>query len=181
LPKAIFLTLAISTLLYILVAWIALISVPHLELAAARAPLSLVFERVTGLSPTAISAIAVVATVNGVIAMMVTGARVIYGMADRKLLPSVLARVHARTRTPVLATALVAGCVVVLALAFHLEGLAEASSRLTLVIFTLVNAALVQLKRTGSAPAAGAFSVPMGVPLAGCALCLALLAGSLFG
>ena len=92
LPKAIFLTLAISTLFYILIVWIALVSVPRDELAAARAPLSLVFQRVTGASPTAISAIAIVATVNGIIALMVMASRVIYGMADRKMLPSSLAR-----------------------------------------------------------------------------------------
>lgn len=179
LPRAIFLTLAISTLLYIMVAWIALISVPHAELGAAHAPLSLVFERVTGIAPAAITAIAIVATVNGIIAMMVTGSRVIYGMADRKLLPAVLARIHPRTRTPVAATALVAGMVLVLALLFPLQGLAEASSRLTLVIFAFVNAALVQFKRRGHVTTTDAFTVPMGVPIAGCILCLLLLAGSL--
>ena len=104
-PKAIFLTLAISTLFYILVVWIALVSVPRDELAAARAPLSLVFRRVTGASPFAISAIAIVATVNGIIALMVMASRVIYGMADRQMLPSGLAHVSPMTRTPTNATA----------------------------------------------------------------------------
>ena len=92
LPKAIFLALGISTLFYIVVVWIALVSVPQIELATASAPLSLVFERITGASPRAISAIAIVATINGIIAMMVMSSRVIFGMADRRLLPSVLAQ-----------------------------------------------------------------------------------------
>lgn len=181
LPKAIFLTLAISTLFYILVVWIALVSVPRDELAAARAPLSLVFQRVTGASPFTISAIAIVATVNGIIALMVMASRVIYGMADRNLLPSVFAAVSARTRTPLNATAVVVAAVLVLALTFPLEGLAETTSRLGLIIFAFVNAALVLLKRKDRSMEPGTFVVPIGVPFVGCVLCVALLAGAFFG
>lgn len=181
LPRAIFITLALSTLFYITVVWIALISVPRDELAAASAPLSLVFQRVTGASPAAISGIAIVATINGIIALIVMASRVIYGMADRQMLPAVLAGVNSYTRTPVNATVLVTAAVLILSIAFPLESLAEATSLLTLVIFALVNAALVRLKRrTGLAPA-GCFTVPMAVPIAGCLLCLTLLLGGLFG
>ncbi len=181
LPKAIFLTLAISTLFYVLVVWIALISVPRAELAAARAPLSLVFERVTGASPLAISAIAIVATINGIIAQMVMASRVIYGMADRHLLPSVLAVVSPRTRTPLNATALVVGAVLILAIAFPLERLAETTSFLTLIIFAIVNAALLLLKRRSAAVPPGTIVFPAVVPAAGCVLCVALLLGALIG
>ena len=181
LPKAIFLTLAISTLFYILVVWIALIAVPPSELAAAPAPLSLVFERVTGASPLAISAIAIVATTNGIIAQMVMASRVIYGMADRKLLPASLAIVSPLTHTPLKATALVTGAVLVLASTFPLEGLAETTSLLTLVIFAVVNAALVQIKRGATPSPHNVFVVPMMVPAAGCVLCVALLVGAFLG
>ena len=181
LPLAIFLTLGISTFFYIVIVWIALVSVPQDELASASAPLSLVFERVTGASPVAISAIAIVATINGIIALMVMSSRVIFGMADRGLLPSALASVSALTRTPLKATALVVGAVLVLALVFPLEGLAETTSRLTLIIFAFVNAALVQIKRKSEPMQRAVFTVPIGVPLAGCVLCLALLIGALVG
>ena len=181
LPKAIFLTLAISTLFYILVVWIALISVPRDELADARAPLSLVFQRVTGASPLVISAIAIVATVNGIIALIVMSSRVIYGMADRNLLPTVLATVSPLTRTPLNATALVVVAVLVLAVVFPLEGLAETTARLTLIIFAFVNAALVQLKRGGGPVPDGLFAVPLAIPIVGCGLCLALLIGGIWG
>ncbi len=181
LPKAIFLTLAISTTFYILIVWIALVSVPREELASASAPLSLVFQRVTGATPFSISAIAIVATVNGVIALMVMASRVIYGMADRKMLPPTLARISPRTKTPLNATALIVGAVLVLALAFPLEGLAETTSRLTLIIFAFVNAALVLLKRKAGLIPAGAFAVPIAVPVVGCFLCIALLVGAFFG
>jgi basic amino acid/polyamine antiporter, APA family len=175
LPRAIFITLVLSTLLYVAVTWIALVTVPRAELTASRAPLSLVFERVTGASPVAISAISIVATVNGIIAQMVMASRVIYGLAEQGLLPAQLARVHPVTRTPILATAIVMVLVYVLAAVFPLEHLAEMTSRLTLIIFAFVNAALVQLKRTGRPAPAKAFVVPIMVPAIGFCLCVILL------
>lgn len=61
-----------------------------------------------------------------------------------------------------------------LALAFPIEGLAEASSRITLVIFAFVNAALLKLKIDGVA-APGTFFVPAWVPALGLATSAALL------
>jgi basic amino acid/polyamine antiporter, APA family len=175
LPRAIFITLVLSTLLYVAVTWIALVAVPRGELAASHAPLSLVFERVTGASPMAISAISIMATVNGIIAQMVMASRVLYGLAEQGLLPTTLARVHPVTRTPVLATAVVMALVYLLAAIFPLEHLAEMTSRLTLIIFAFVNAALVQLKRSGRPAPAKAFVVPISVPAIALFLCVVLL------
>ena len=62
-PLAILATLVITTLLYFAVAWVAVAAVSPSELAVAEAPLSLVFEKLTGMSPTTISAIAIFATI----------------------------------------------------------------------------------------------------------------------
>jgi amino acid transporter len=179
LPRAIFLTLALVTVLYILVVWVALVAVPHDELAQAAAPLSLVFERTTGASPALITAISIVATINGVIVFMVMGSRVLYGMAAQGLLPAYLARVNPTTRTPLPATALVVAMALLLAVAFPIEGLAETTARLSLVIFAFVNAALIKLKLNGVAPPAGAFTVPLWVPVLGLSTSAALLASEL--
>ena len=181
LPKAIFLTLAISTLFYVMVVWIALMTVPHGELASATAPLSLVFNRITGASPTAISAIAVIATTNGIIAQIIMAARVMFGLADRNLLPPVLAQISPRTQTPLIATGVVVVAVLVLASSFPLEGLAEMTSRLTLIIFTAVNGALVQFKRTVQPMPEAAFTVPIFVPVVGFLLCVGLLLADIVG
>jgi basic amino acid/polyamine antiporter, APA family len=181
LPLAIFLTLGLSTLLYVLVVWIALVSVPRAELATARAPLSLVFERVTGASPTAIVAVAIVATINGIIVQMLMASRVVYGLADRGLLPPLLRRINRRTQTPLEATGLVIVAVLLLAVALPLEGLAEWTSRLTLVVFAFVNAALGCLKWRGEAPPAGAYITSRWVPWTGLGLCLALLVADVVG
>jgi basic amino acid/polyamine antiporter, APA family len=181
LPKAIFLTWAISTVFYVLVVWVALMSVPHGDLAISAAPLSLVFQRVTGASPAAISFIAVIATTNGIIAQIIMAARVMFGLADRKLLPHFLAQISPRTQTPLIATAVVVAAVLVLASAFPLEGLAEMTSRLTLIIFAAVNGALVRFKRTVQPLPEAALTVPVYVPFVGFLLCVGLLVADMAG
>ena len=180
-PWAIFLTLAIATVLYFAVTGVAVLAVPPAELAQSSAPLGLVFERVTGASPVAITAIAIVATLNGVIVQLIMAARVLYGLGCQGSLPAVLARVHPVTRTPLVATAVVVGIATALAMSFPLEGLAEMTSRVVLVVFALVNLALLRLKLRGDAAPDGAFAVWTWVPAAGFLSCLALLVGAAVG
>ena len=102
-PWAIFLTLVLSTLLYMLVVWIALLAVPVPELIHSSAPLALVFERLTGLSPRFMSAIAIVATLNGIVIQVILASRVLYGLSRQGQLPAVFAEVNPKTRTPLFA------------------------------------------------------------------------------
>ncbi|MGE0667020.1 MAG: APC family permease [Sphingomonadales bacterium] len=167
LPRALFLTLGITALIYATVVWIALVAVPPAELAASPAPLALVFERLTGMPLFAMSAIAVVATLNGVIVHMIMIARVTYGLAVQGNLPAALAALNARTRTPLRATAIGVGAILLFALLVPIEGLADWTARLTLVVFVIVNLALVRLKRIEAAPPRGVFVCPGCVPVAG--------------
>jgi amino acid transporter len=185
LPVAIAITLVISTVLYILVVWVLIRAVPAAELASSPAPLSLAFRRLTGASPLLVSAIGVFATVNGVIVQMLMSSRVIYGLARQGALPEVLGRVDGRTQTPLVATGLVVVVVLVLALAVPLDQLADMTSRVMLVIFTLVNAALVALKmkeRRTEPPAQAkkaGVRVPLVLPILGIATCVGLLVADL--
>ncbi|MCB1548490.1 MAG: amino acid permease [Hyphomicrobiaceae bacterium] len=182
LPRAIFLTLGVTAILYFLVIWVCVTTVPADQLAASRAPLGLVFEKVTGGSPLTLSAVAIVATLNGIIVQIIMASRVTYGLARQGSLPSALAGVDARTRTPLLATGLVVASTLVLAVALPLERLAEESSRLILVIFALVNLALlgIKVREAGNrAEKPRHFSVPWPVPLAGAVSCVLFLVASL--
>jgi amino acid transporter len=165
-PRAIVLTLAATTVLYLAVATVAVRVVPADVLAGAEAPLALVYEHATGRFPATISAIGGIAVINGAMIQIIMASRVLYGLAAQGWLPSVLARVHPRVRTPLPATALVTGLILALALALPLVRLAEAASLITLVIFALVNAALWRIKRAGPTPP-GLWSVPTAVPVAG--------------
>ena len=70
------------------------------------------FRQVAGVSPATISAIAIVATLNTILAQMTMAARVIYGMARQGDLPAMAGHVHPRTATPVFATVLIVALVV---------------------------------------------------------------------
>ncbi len=175
LPRAIFLTLAISTFLYVAVVWVALVAASPAELAQSDAPLALAFERLAGAPSITMSLIAAVATLNGLIVQIILASRVLYGVARQGGLPAILARVSPRTRTPIVATGLTTACVLVLALIFPLTHLADITSRLTLVVFAIVNISLVRLKQRGSAPPAGTYIAPPWVPWAGAATCIGLL------
>ncbi len=176
LPRALFITLGLSALLYALVAWIAVVAVPPAELAASRAPLALLFERLTGWPLVIMSAVAVAATLNGVIVNMIIIARVLYGLADRGQLPGVFARVSPASRAPVIATAVGLALILVLALAIPLEGLADLASTGTLLVFAIVNLALIRIKVRETEPPEGVFTCPLWVPVCGVAASFGLLA-----
>jgi APA family basic amino acid/polyamine antiporter len=179
-PRAMVLTLLISTILYVFVAAIAVTAVSVERLSSSSAPLSLVFHEVAGVSPATISAIAVVATLNTILAQMTMASRVIYGLARERSLPSLFARVHPRTRTPLLATALILVLIVPLALLVPLTLLAEITSLATLAVFAIVNLALLRLRYRGVETRVPHVSVPIWVPAIALATCAAMIAHALF-
>jgi basic amino acid/polyamine antiporter, APA family len=175
LPRSLFATLGMTTVIYTLVVWIALVAVAPEELSRSPAPLALVFERLTGMPLATMSAIAVVATLNGVIVHMIMIARVLYGLASQGNLPLALARLSPSTGTPLLSTVIGVAAILVLALAVPLAGLADLTARFTLVVFAIVNAALIRIKLRETEPPAGVFVCPRWVPFAGLVSSVALL------
>jgi basic amino acid/polyamine antiporter, APA family len=180
LPRAMILTLAISTILYVLVAAVAVSAGPLERLASSSAPLSLVFREVAGVSPATISAIAIVSTLNTILAQMTMAARVVYGIAREGELPAVFARVHRRTGTPLIATACIAVAVIPLALFVPLTPLAEGTSLATLALFALVNLALLWLRYRAVPSNTPHVRVPIWMPVAGFVTCVAMIAVGLF-
>jgi len=177
-PRAMVLTLVISTVLYVAVAAIAVAAVPVAELAASPAPLSLVFRTLAGVSPATISVIAIVATLNTILAQMTMAARVVYGMAKQGDLPGFAGRVHPKTATPLIATALIVAATLALALLVPFERLAEGTSLATLVVFALVNLALLRLRHRKVHTDGPHIRVPLWVPAAGFVSCLAMMAAA---
>lgn len=180
-PRAMVLTLLISTVLYVLVAAVAVSTVSIERLALSPAPLSLVFRAVAEINPRAISLVAIVATLNTILAQMTMASRVFYGLARDGDLPSVLARVHPATGTPVVATMLIVACVIPLALLVPFAWLAEGTSVATLIVFAFVNIALLRLRYRGVPSDESRVSVPIWVPALGVVACLAMIGSSLLG
>ena len=146
-PRAIILTLVISTLIYLLLMMVAVLTVSPSELAKSDAPLPLVYRQLTGEDSTLISVIGLFAIINGALIQIIMAARVLYGQATMGQLPKVLAHINVRTQTPLIATALVTSLVLVLALIGDLAGLARTTSILMLTVFAFINLALWQIKR----------------------------------
>ncbi len=167
LPWALFLTLGLTALVYALVVWVAVVAVPPDELATSSAPLALVFEQLTGMPLKTMSIIAVVATLNGVIVHVIMISRVLYGLAAQGNLPKALAHLNPKTGTPLIATALGITAILLLALAVPLSGLADLAARFTLVVFAIINIALIRIKWREAAPPLHVFVCPGWVPVAG--------------
>ena len=179
-PRAMVLTLIISTILYVVVAAVAVSAVSIERLSLSPAPLSLVFREIAGVSPATISAIAIVATLNTILAQMTMAARVIYGLARDGDLPGILSRVSPRTGTPLVATALIVASIIPLALVVSFAWLAESTSLATLGVFALVNLALLRLRFRQVNTDALYVTVPIWVPGVGLATCVAMIASSMF-
>jgi basic amino acid/polyamine antiporter, APA family len=172
LPRAILLALAITAVLYALVSFAAVRTVSPVLLGQSEQPLALVWETATGKSAGFLSAIAVVAAINGVLAQIVMASRVLLGLGRRSVLMSPFATISRRTGTPLVGTGVVGVVVIAGALALPVAALAEATAAVLLAVFLLVNTALILLKlRQPEAP----FRVPLWVPVAGVILTLGAL------
>ncbi len=179
-PWAIGITLISVTVLYVLVSIVALDALPMDELSTSRAPIGLLFERLTGISPLAITLIAIAATMNGIVIQIIMGSRVAYGLGKRNYLPAAISKISPRTRTPITATLLVALSGLLFALFVPLDRLAEFTSQLILFIFALVNISLVLIKLRNEPAPEGTFTINIIIPILGAISCLCLLTGPLF-
>lgn len=144
-PRAILWSLVIATLLYLVVALVAVLGLPLDTLTTSRAPLADLYTAATGRAPTVISLISLVAVINGALIQIIMGARLLYGMAREGWLPKPLAQLHSRRRTPLFATALITAIILLLAF-LPLVSLAKFTSFVILLVFAALHIALLRIK-----------------------------------
>ncbi|MEM3087403.1 MAG: APC family permease [Halobacteria archaeon] len=172
LPRAILTAVAITTAIYILVAVAVVSAVPWQQLEGSASPLALMVGTVAGpRTGLLLVLLALAATANTVLLMMLSVSRNLYGMGQAGALPRWLGRVG-RRRTPWAATVAAALLAAGFALLGDLTTVAELSNGAVLLLFTMVNLALLVLWRRGEAPGSGKRAL---LPAAGAATCLALL------
>lgn len=174
LPRAILVCLVVSTFLYFAVALVATMALPPAELSGAKAPLARVLAERGPWAETLISIISMLAVINGALVQILMAARVLYGMGRSGIAPRVFARVHPVTRTPVFSTAFITIVIIVLAVGLPLVVLAKATTTVILMVFALVNVALVRIKLRDGVDAC-AVNYPFFVPVIGFFLCLGCL------
>jgi len=146
-PRAILLCVVLSTLLYSIVALVAISVLPPAELASSDAPLAAVYVKATGDAPVIISIIGIFAVINGSLVQIIMASRILYGMARQDWMPDVLGIIHPLTRTPINSTLLSSALILLFAMLLSMVSLAEITSYLVLIVFTLVNLSLVRIKR----------------------------------
>jgi amino acid transporter len=119
---------------------------------------------------------AVISTTGNNMGQSLSGSRSLFALAEQRDLPSPIAWVHPRWRTPVVAILLTSGVALALALTGSFATLALASAVSRLLVYAGTAAAVLALRRHGRAP----FTIPGGpvVPVAALAVCIALVAGA---
>ena len=174
-PLAIVLAVVLTSVLYFLVAAAAVRAVPVEALAGSGKPLVLVWQAGFGHDGRTLALIAVFSALNGVLAQIIMGSRLLYGMGRHSRALAVFHRVSPRLRTPVFAILLVGVALIAAALAHDVAGLAKRATSVLLVIFTVANISLIRMKRRQ--PDA-TFRVPAFVPWLGALFSLAALVAS---
>jgi APA family basic amino acid/polyamine antiporter len=177
-PWGIVVALACVTVIYVLVSIAAISVVPYTELANSQkgAPLAQIIKVATPWLPHQIyTGITLFAVANTALINFIMGSRLIYGMSRQGLLPSTLGVVNRSRRTPHAAILALGAVVSILAFSGDIAELASATSLLLLLVFGLMNTALIVLKLRKNEPK-GHFEIPAFVPFLGCLVCLALIA-----
>ena len=167
----------LATLIYMAVAITAVSVVPWRELAASKTPLMDVAHKAApwlGGIDRLYLGITIFAIGNTALLNYIMGSRLLYGMSRQGLLPAILSRVHPKRHTPHVAVLVLFGIVTVLILSGGVKQMAESPVLLLLAVFTVVNIALVVLKRRPGEPKGG-FEPPMFVPVLGALTCASLI------
>ncbi|OEJ31112.1 amino acid permease [Streptomyces subrutilus] len=150
LPRAIMLSLGIVTVLYCLVALVAVGAMPWQDFEGTEAALAQIMTDVTGHSfwGVVLAAGAVVAIASVVFAVLYGQTRILFAMSRDGLVPKAFAKVDAKTGVPRVNVVIVSLFCGALAAFIPLGELANATSIGTLFAFALVNVAVVILRRT---------------------------------
>jgi len=115
-------------------------------LSSTSAPLAMVYEKATGDKAVVLSMIGMFAVINGALIQIIMVSRILYGMSTKGWVPKSLGVVNAKTATPINATIVTAGTILILTLLLPLLTLAQSTSFLIFIVFTLVNLALIKIK-----------------------------------
>jgi basic amino acid/polyamine antiporter, APA family len=178
-PKVMLTGIIVTGLIYVLVSVSAISLVPAAELGQGDTPLLKVVEAGAPGFPLGIFAfITMFAVANSALINMLMASRLLYGMANERVLPGALGRVHRTRRTPWVAILFTTALAFGLIWFADLAALGGTTSLLLLCVFTVVNIAVLVLRRDRVGHKH--FRAPTVVPVVGAVLC-AFLASPLSG
>jgi APA family basic amino acid/polyamine antiporter len=170
-PKVLLAGLAATGLIYVLVSISAIALVPAEQLSQGDTPLLQVVEAgAPGFPLGVFGVITMFAVANSALINMLMASRLVYGLSRERVLPALLGRVHHRRRTPTTAilftTALAFGLITFVGAVPALGG---TTALLLLIVFTVVNVAVLVLRR--DRVDADHFRTPTVLPVVGALAC----------
>jgi basic amino acid/polyamine antiporter, APA family len=178
-PRAIFGALLLAGVIYLLVTFTASMVVPTNTLAESSGPLLEVVERGPIAIPTTLfAAIALLAVSNGALINMIMASRLIYGMADQGVMPTVFSNVHPGRRTPWVSIIFTTSIALILLITIGgndeaLGTLGSTTVVLLLIAFVMVNISVLVLRRDEVGHEH--FRAPSAFPILGAVVASALL------
>jgi APA family basic amino acid/polyamine antiporter len=173
-PRAILLSLAISTIVYIFVGVVAVGLVGASGLASSNSPLTRAIEVTKNATASSIiSAGALLATASVLLTSILGVSRMAYAMARRKDIPNALSRLHSKYNTPYYSIWISGALMALLVLLIDLSKVVAISTFALLFYYSLANISALRLRVEKRL-------YPRFVPILGAASCLALLIFLLF-
>jgi len=178
-PRALLLTILITTLIYLPLSFIVLSVATPSELADANAPLALVGGMLHPWLPLVLGVAALFATANAAFSGLISVSRLLFGMASEGEVSGHIGKTN-RRKAPWVATLLVSSAVALLLLFGEIRVVAGMSSLGALTIFITVNLSLITL-RVRAPRENRPFKVPLAIgriplpPVAAILVCLTLI------
>jgi APA family basic amino acid/polyamine antiporter len=147
LPRAIILAISITAIVYVLVSLSAVRVLDWQALDASLAPLSDVIKKALGQEwGFGILIIALFATTNTVLIMLVSGSRILYGISFDRALPAIFAAIHQKRKTPWVATIVIGALAAASVFIGDIGTVANISVFAIIMVFVLVNLSLIWLR-----------------------------------
>ncbi len=171
-PRGIWISLVIVAVIYLFITTIAVLA--PVTLGNSDAPIAALLQSQAPEFAKIVSIVPLITIVNGVLAQIVMGSRVLYGLAEKDMAPKLFYRINRKTRTPLWSTFFMAVIIIALALSFSLAALGKASVFILIVVFILCNLSLIIIKRREPDPE-NVRTYPMAVPVIGFILSLGIL------
>jgi len=172
-PKAIVISILISTIVYVLVSISAVSTIPWQILGESETPLALVASTALGKSTEfMMSVFALFATASTALIFMLGGSRMLFGMSEAHVLPKFLMKVDKKRKTPYIAVTLLGIISIFFVFIANMSEIALLVDFSAFVIFAMINLSAFAL-RIGNPDAKREFKVPLSIgrvpilPLAG--------------
>lgn len=148
-PKAMLWGMVVAATIYILVSVTSSLLVPANELEAAEssALLKVIDVGAPGMPREIFSAIGLFAVINSALINMLMASRLLYGMANERIIPKVFGTVHPFRRSPWVAIVFTSALAMVLVSTVDISVLGGTTALLLLVVFAVVNVAVLVLRR----------------------------------